>query len=232
MLEEFTDFLKEGRKYGNWVMIKDLIGINHLYLQSHYINKILDFAEENEYKFTFFMTAKNLEKKKKAINRLLDSGHEIASHSYNHVALGKKSYNRIIKEFSLARKEFKNRGIETLGFRAPFLSVSKDTVRAMGEFNFKYSSNVEGGKMFEYENKVKEIPIIDPYDWKAFVVYGMTFNQLLEKWKGQEGVFLLHPWIITKYLNKFRGFALKQKKDFRIKSNLKKGGVSVSFDVY
>ena len=227
MIEEFTDFLKEGRKYGTWIMIKDLIGINRLYFQKSYVNKVLDFAEENGYRFTFFMTAKNLDKKD--TKRILDQGHEIGSHSYNHVSHGKKSYQRIVREFSMARKEFSKRGIEVEGFRAPFLSMGDSVVKAMGEFGFKYSSNVEGGGVFSYDNGVKEVPIIDPYDWKAFVVYGWNFDKLLEKWKGQEGAYLLHPWIITKYLKEFKDF-LPNKRDFRIKSNL--NGLSVSFDVY
>ena len=69
MLNEFIDFLKHSKKYGVKIMIRDLININRLYLQSNYIKTILNFARENKLKFTFFITAKNLKKRRKLIVR-------------------------------------------------------------------------------------------------------------------------------------------------------------------
>ena len=231
-LEEFKDFLKDSAKYGSWITVKSLIDINKLYLQKYYIKNVLDFAKENNLKFTFFMTANNLKKKLPFVKRMLDEGHEIGSHSYHHILHGNHNYARISKEFDLARGEFKKYGLEPYGFRAPFLSINKEVIKAIKEFGMEYSSNVEVGKIFRYNNGVSEVPVIDPYDWKGFIVQGLSFEELSKKWCGQEGAFLLHPWVITKYLQEFKKEFLQQGKDYTIISNYKKKSICVSFDVY
>lgn len=230
--KEFLDFIKDSSKYGPLVLLRSLIGINRLYLQDYYTNKVLDFAKKNNLKFTFFMTAKNMEKKMPTIKRMLADGHEIGSHSYNHILHGEQSYERIKEEISHAQKEFRKAGIKPEGFRAPFLSMNDDVIKVIGELGMKYSSNKYGGRIAKYPNGVIEVPIIRPYDWEAFTVEGRSFEQLMKEWRKQEGAYLLHPWVFTKYLGRFMKEKLKKGKDYRIKANLKKGGVSVSFDVY
>ena len=231
-LEEFRDFIKDSTKYGLWITLKSLVGINRLYFQKYYIKSVLDFAKENDLKFTFFITAKNLKKKAYLIKRMLNEGHEIGSHSYHHILHGEHDYERISKEFDMARREFKKYGIKPRGFRAPFLSINKGVIKAIKEFGMEYSSNVEGGKIFRYNNGVSEVPIIDPYDWKGFIAQRLSSEELFKKWRGQNGTFLLHPWVIVKYLPNFKREFLKKGKDYRIVSNYKKGKICVSFDVY
>lgn len=230
--EEFIDFIKDSAKYGPWILFKSLIGLNRLYLQDYYINKVLDLAKKNNLKFTFFMTAKNLKKKMHIIRRMTAEGHEIGSHSYNHILHGERDYARIKEEISHAQIEFKKAGVKPEGFRAPFLSLNKDVIKVLGEIGIKYSSNQRSGKIFKHSNGVTEIPIITPYDWEAFTVQGISFEQLMKKWKGQEGAYLLHPWVFSGHLERFMKEKLKKNHDYRIKANLKKGGISVSFDVY
>lgn len=230
MINEFIDFLKHSRKFGLKTVIKDLININKLYLQTHYIKQILNFARENNYKFTFFMTAKNLKKRKKLINQIIKDGHEIGSHCYHHILLENKDYNTIYKELKIADNIFKKNNIEVKGFRAPFLSINDNVIKVLKELKYKYSSNIQYKKTFTYKNKIKEVTIISPYDWEGFMVRNLNTNELFQKWQKQKGVFLLHPWLFTKYLNKFKEEFLKNKKDFRIIKNL--NSTSVSFDIY
>lgn len=231
-IEEFKDFIKDSKQYGFLILIKSLISINRLYLQSIYVRKVLDFAKENEIRFTFFITAKNLKKKHSLINRMIDEGHEIGSHSYNHILHGNKTYERVAKEFIIAQKEFKKYGVEPLGFRAPFLSINESVIKAIGDFGMKYSSNIEGGSFIEYKNGVTEVPIINPYDWKGIVVQGMNFNMLTERWSGQKGTLLLHPWVIANYLHRMKDRFIENGQDYRIISNYKKRNLCISFDVY
>lgn len=230
MINEFIDFLRHSRKFGIKTLTKDMININRLYLQTYYIKKILNFAKKNNYKFTFFITAKNLKKRINLIKQIIKDGHEIGSHSYNHILLENKDYNLIYKELKTADNIFKENNIEIKGFRAPFLSINEDVINVLKELDYKYSSNIQRRKIFTYRNKIKEVTIISPYDWEGFIVYNLYTNQLFEKWKDQKGAFLLHPWLFTKYLNEFKEEFLKDKKDFRIIKNL--NGISVSFDIY
>lgn len=231
MLNEFIDFLRFEKEYGLKIVIKDIFLINKLYLKKVYVKKILDFADKNKLKFTFFITAKNLEKKKDIINRMLNEGHEISSHGYNHILLDRRPYMEIYKEFKKADYEFKKYGIEVKGFRPPFLSVNKDVIAIAKHFGFEYISAKVGGKKFRYKNKIIEVPIIKPYDWQGLVVKKLTMNELTQIWKKQKGTYLLHPYIIEKYLDQLENFFGKNK-DLRIYPNLSKDKNCVSIDLY
>jgi len=225
MISEFIDFLRNSKKYGFFAVVRDLININKLYLQKSYVNKVLKFAEENDMKFTFFFTAKKLDKKMPLIKRILADGHEIGSHGYNHIALGRRNYETIFRELKRADIEFKKHGINVVGFRAPFLSINENVIEVIRRLGYKYSSN----SYTKTNNKVKEANIIAPYDWEGLIAYGLSLEELFKKWKGKEGVFLLHPWVFANKLELFKKEILKKGGDYRIKSGNK---ISVSFDVY
>lgn len=229
MIKEFTDFINNSKKYGLKVLIRDLININHLYLQKYYIKKILNFAKENNLKFTFFLTAKNIKKKKKFLEQAIKDGHEIGSHSYNHIMLSKLSKDEIFKELKRADEIFKENNIKISGFRAPFLEFNDDIIAVLKELNYKYSSNRTDNKIKKYKNGIIEKYIISPYDWEAFIIKNIKIDNLFNIWKSQEGTFLMHPWLFVKYLNKFKKEFLKENTDYRIMSDNK---ISVSFDVY
>lgn len=228
-MEEFTDFIRNSKKYGFRVLIRGLISINHLYLQKYYINKILEFAKENHLKFTFFLTAKNINKKKKFLEQAIKGGHEIGSHGYNHIILTKLNKEEVLKEIKKADDIFKENNIQIWGFRAPHLSINEDVIEVLKELNYKYSSNKTDDKIKKYSNGIIEKSIISPYDWEAFIVKKMKINELFNAWKNQEGTFLMHPWLFVKYLDKFKKEFLKEDTDYRIVANNK---ISISFDVY
>lgn len=231
MLNEFIDFLRFEKKYGLNIVVKDLFLINKLYLQSFYIKKILDYAKENKLRFTFFVTAKNLEKKKEIINRMLNEGHEIGSHGYNHILLNKRGYKEVYNEFKKADYEFKKYRIHVNGFRSPFLSENNCVIEIAKQFGFKYVSNQLGGKKFKYKNQIIEVPILEPYDWQGLIVKNMMIEDIIQAWKKQKGTCLLHSYLIEKYLGQLGEF-LGQNKDLRIYSNLVKNKNCVSIDVY
>jgi len=231
MLSEFIDFLRFEKRYGLNVVTKDLFLINKLYLQNFYVKKLLDYAGENRLKFTFFITAKNLKKKERIINRILNEGHEIGSHGYNHILLGRRSYKEVYNEFEKADYEFRKYGISVNGFRSPFLSWNKHVIEIAKKFGFKYVSNQLGGKRFKHKNQIIEMPIIKPYDWQGLVVERLTINELMKTWGKQKGVYLLHPYIVTKHLSQLENIFGKNK-DWRIYSNLLKDKNCVSVDLY
>lgn len=229
MINEFIDFLRHSRKYGVKIIIKDLININRLYLQSYYIKTILDFARKNKLKFTFFITAKNLKKRKNLIEQIIKDGHEIGSHGYNHILLENKDYNSIYKELKFADNMFKENNIIINGFRAPFLSINNEVIKVLKDLRYTYSSNRQDNKIRKYSNGIIEKNIISPYDWEAFIVKNIKINDLFNIWKGQKGVFLMHPWLFVKYLDRFKKEFIKDKRDYRIISN---NEIAISFDIY
>lgn len=232
MLKEFTDFIQFESQYGIRVLLTDLISVNKIILQDYYLNNILRFAQKRHLKFTFFVSAKNLHKRIKLIKLLKIEGHEIASHGYNHVLLNKLSLKELEWEFKQAQEEFQKYRIKVSGFRAPFLSLNESMLQLLKRYNFRYSSNKIGGKEFRYNNGIKEIPIVNPYDWYGLVVQKQNIEELLQYWKEREGCcYLFHPWIINKYFDKIMDL-LGENKDYRIIAHLNHDAVSVSFDVY
>jgi len=229
MLNEFIDFLKHSKKYGVKIMIRDLININRLYLQSNYIKTILNFARENKLKFTFFITAKNLKKRRKLIEQIIKDGHEIGSHGYNHILLENKDHDLIYKELKFADNLFKENNIIIKGFRAPFLSINNDVIKVLKDLRYIYSSNRQDNKIKKYSNGIIEKNIISPYDWEAFIVKNIKIDNLFNIWKNQKGVFLMHPWLFVKHLDRFKKEFIKDKKDYRI---ISKNKTAISFDIY
>ncbi len=228
MLQEFRDFIRYEKQFGYRVLIRDLLGINRLYLQGYYMNNLLDWAKNKGIKFTFFVTARNLSKHRKIIQRIRQDGHEISSHGYHHILLDRLPYKEIKKEFQLAYNEFNRFGIKPKGFRPPFLAINPDVIKVAGEFGFEYISSTVGGKPFRYKNKVWEVPIIDPYDWQGIVVKNIKFEELLPIWRGSKnGTFLFHPWIIR---DKTQKIDFLKKRKYRISDNINK--ISVSFDLF
>ena len=232
MINEFIDFLRFESGFGTKVLLKDLFNINKLYRQEHYIRRLIDFSAEGGFKFTFFFSAKNMSKRKKIVDIILDGGHEIASHGYNHILLGERDYDEIINEFDLANDVFGSHGIKVVGFRPPFLSLNPMVIKVAGEYNIKYISSRLGGKKRFYDNGILEVPIINPYDWKGLIVDNLDINKLINLWAETKNgsTYLFHPWIISKYFNEIKPL-LGENTDYRIKSNIEKN-ISVSFDVY
>lgn len=232
MLKELRDFIIFESFYGLKVLLNDLVRVNKVFFQDYYLNNILKFARKRNLKFTFFISAKNLHKRKGLVNRIIREGHEIASHGYHHLLLNKLSSKDLEKEFRMAYNEFKKYDINVKGFRAPFLSLSQNALKLLKRYNFTYSSNKMGGNSFSYKNGIREAPIVKPYDWFGLVIEKQKINELIEHWKQRDGCcYLFHPWIINKHFNKIVGF-LGKNKDYRIISNLKNNKPSVSFDVY
>jgi hypothetical protein len=232
MLQEMRDFARFESRYGFRVLLNDLISVNKALLQEHYLDKILREANERHLKFTFFMSAKNLHRRKNLVLRMLKDGHEIASHGYHHLLLNALSYEALEHEFEISHSVFKELNLCIHGFRAPFLSFNKEVLRLLKRYNYIYSSNIVGGKQFSYKNGIIEIPIIKPYDWYGIVVEEKTIHELMQLWKKRNGCcYLFHPWIIDRYLPILLNL-LGRDSDYRIISNLKKNRITFSFDVY
>jgi len=232
MLEEIKDFFLFEKQFGIRVLLYDLFTIHMAFRQDTYLRDILNFAKEKNLKFTFFFSAKNIDKRIVLINEILSEGHEIASHGFNHILLGKLSYKKLKTEFELAQKKFGKYEIKVRGFRPPFLNFNYEFMDLLKTFKYEYISSKIGGKFSSYKNGIYEVPIIKPYDWQGLVVERKNIDTLIKSWKNKDGCcYLFHPWIIHKYFDKIIPL-FGENKDYRIYSNLKTGKISVSFDVY
>ena len=58
----------------------------------------LDLLDQYNAKATFFVTGKFADKNREVLKEILDRGHEIGNHSWNHVAMGAMKYDEVLNE--------------------------------------------------------------------------------------------------------------------------------------
>lgn len=242
-LSEFLDFIKYESQFGLRVLLHDLIMINKLYFRTNYINRLLNLASKNKYRFTFFVRSYDLKNKLPIIKRLKQEGHEIASHGHSHFLYEHKSKAWLRNEMMISKKMFDKYDIKILGFRSPFLSSNEYLYDILFELGFKYVSNnynfnnIENSKQInrlidrQINNSLTQNLISWPSDWLGLIVEKMKIEDIVDLWKKNQGTLLLHPWIFISHLNKLDTL-FEGKKDFRIISNLKKDNLKISFDLY
>lgn len=219
MLNEFYDFWAYERRFGLKVLFKDVVSLNKLNFNRYYLNKIIADLRHNSIKATFFLSAKGLNYK--ILNLLLEDGHEVASHGYNHLLLSKLDNSRLHNEFCLAERSFSEYGIKPRSFRPPFLDHDEKVLCLASDFGFKKISTTYDIDMAKIKRPAN-YPIIFPCDWRGKAVKGLSSSELLSHWKNKLGVILLHPSLsydIVPYLDFCGNCKLGQKK-------------ALTFDVY
>lgn len=94
-----------------------------------YTPKILDLLKEQEVPATFFLVGTQVEKFPDIVQRILEEGHSIGNHTWNHADLSKKSLAQIREQIRKADDVLKEAaGFMPVLFRAPYGAVS-DTLK-------------------------------------------------------------------------------------------------------
>jgi peptidoglycan/xylan/chitin deacetylase (PgdA/CDA1 family) len=74
-------------------------------------------------------------------HRLVDRGAELAVHAWSHIDLSALDLAGQREHMSRAVELFRACSVPFTGFRAPYLHWNEDTMKVVGEFQFRYSSN-------------------------------------------------------------------------------------------
>jgi peptidoglycan/xylan/chitin deacetylase (PgdA/CDA1 family) len=173
-------------------------------------NTILDVLEKHQVKATFFSTATFALNAPKVIERIIQSGHEIASHNYFHTEFEVKH----LKESKDKLEELT--GTEVIGFRMPRMyPVDEKEVEKAG---YLYNSsinptylpgrynNFNKPRTYFYQDNVLQIPASVspvfrfPLFWLSFHNLPMWVYKLLAHWTYKKDNYLniyLHPWEFT-----------------------------------
>ena len=140
-------------------------------------HRILDIFSENNVKATFFTLGWVAERYPQLINRIINEGHELACHGYEHTRVTEQSPEEFRLDIVKTKQLLEDLGgKEIKGYRAASYSIGADNLWAhevLFEEGFKYSSSVYPVKhdlygmpdapRFMYEplinNDFKEIPI-------------------------------------------------------------------------
>jgi len=187
------------------------------------VDRILELLAEHGVMATFFTLGWVAERFPALIRRIVDGGHELASHGYAHDRATDQGYGQFLADIRLAKAVLEDvAGHPVRGYRAPSFSVGPandwafDCIAAAG---YRYSSSVypirhdhygvPGGKRFAHEvrNGLLEVPVatvrVLRSNWPAG---GGGYFRLLpyrvSRWSlrrvnavdGRPAMFYFHPW--------------------------------------
>ena len=109
------------------------------------VEESIAFFEDVGAKATYMVIAEDLEDKEKrrALQRLVDAGHEIACHGYRHRYLDRISSESKREEIVDAKARIEDAlGTRVRGFRAPGFSIDWESIELLGESGYDYDSSV------------------------------------------------------------------------------------------
>jgi peptidoglycan-N-acetylglucosamine deacetylase len=108
--------------------------------------RLLDLFGEHNVKATFFTLGWIAERAPHLIRRIVDEGHELGCHSYEHVRIGEQSPDIFRSDLKRAKQALEDAsGVAPQGYRAPTFSLSEETQWAyhiLIEEGFSYSSSI------------------------------------------------------------------------------------------
>lgn len=203
-------------------------------------HRLLELFEQHDAKCTFFTLGWVAEHCPNLIKAIVDQGHELASHGYDHkrvVSMNPKQFREdVVKSKSLLEDAG---GCQIVGYRAPSFSFNADNQWAyeiLVELGFTYSSStypiehdlygVPDWPRFIHKRDegIFEIPIPTIRDGEVnkgiggggyFRLYPYFYSkQRIEKYLQQESApysFYFHPWEIDPEQPKISGVPLKSK---------------------
>lgn len=213
-------------------------------------NRVLDLFAKQEVKATFFTLGWVAERYPNIVKRIVEDGHELASHGYSHKRVTDLTPEQFYQEVSASKKLLEDiSGVEVKGYRAPSYSISESTLWAMDlllKAGYLYSSSIYPVKHDLYgmpnaprfkhsycSGGLTEIPITTVrMIGRTFPGGGGGFFRLypypLSRWlirrvnnvDQQPGIFYFHPWEIDDKQPRQKQASLKSR--FRHYLNLSK----------
>jgi polysaccharide deacetylase family protein (PEP-CTERM system associated) len=103
---------------------------------------VLDILGDVDAKSTFFVLGWVARRYPALVRRIVDEGHELASHTDLHKQLWSLSRHDVAKELKRSRESLEDvAGTRVLGVRAPNFSISDEVLDAMAEAGYWYDSS-------------------------------------------------------------------------------------------
>ncbi len=110
------------------------------------IERLLELFEKHNVRSTFFVVAKHVRSHRSLFTRILEKGHEIASHTTNHIPLGGCSDEMIESEVRGSKAILEDAlGVEIRGFRSPACQMNPRIAEAIARSGYRYDSSVVPG---------------------------------------------------------------------------------------
>lgn len=110
------------------------------------VDRILLMLEANQTKATFFTLGWIAERYPRLVRRIVDDGHELASHGYGHQRVSDLTEATFSADIELAKKLLEDiSGQEVRGYRAPSFSIGEGNLWAfdcLERAGYRYSSSI------------------------------------------------------------------------------------------
>ena len=213
------------------------------------VERILHMLDDYDTKATFFTLGWIAERYPHLVTRIVDGGHELASHGYGHERACDLSEEAFFRDIDSAKKLLEDlSGHEVKGYRAPSFSISKGNLWAfecLERAGYRYSSSIYPIKHDHYgmpdaprfahqvRTGLLEVPVTTARffdrNWPAsgggyfrLMPYGMSrwLLQRVNQQDRQSAVFYFHPWEIDEAQPRIDGINAKTR--FRHYVNLNK----------
>jgi len=109
-------------------------------------NRLLDLLAEYDKKSTFFTLGWVAERYPALVKRIVDDGHELACHGYEHIRVTEQTAEQFRADIVRTKDILQDiSGKQVIGYRAASYSINSENLWAhnvLAEENFKYSSSV------------------------------------------------------------------------------------------
>ncbi len=213
------------------------------------VERILHMLDDHGTKATFFTLGWIAERYPHLVRRIVDGGHELASHGYGHERASDLSEEAFFRDIDSAKKLLEDlSGHEVKGYRAPSFSISEGNLWAfdcLERAGYRYSSSIYPIKHDHYgmpdaprfvhqvRDGLLEVPVttarLFDRNWPAsgggyfrLMPYTMSrwLLQRVNQQDCQSAVFYFHPWEIDEAQPRIDGINAKTR--FRHYVNLNK----------
>ncbi|MBX3610160.1 MAG: DUF3473 domain-containing protein [Hydrogenophaga sp.] len=202
------------------------------------VDRILALLGEREIKATFFTLGWVAERYPQLVRRIVDQGHELASHGYGHQRVTDLDQAAFREDVVRAKALLEDIGGQpVLGYRAPSFSIGEGNLWALDvleEAGYRYSSSIYPVKHDHYgmpdaprfAHRVREgLMEVPPTTLRVFNRnlpssgggYFRLFPYALSRWMlrsvnqrdGESAIFYFHPWEIDPEQPRVPGIDLK-----------------------
>ena len=211
-------------------------------------HRMLDLFAGHGVKATFFTLGWVAERCPSLVRRIVDDGHELASHGWDHRRVTTLTPADFAADVLKTRQCLEDcSGTPVVGYRAPSYSITRDNLwahRELADAGYRYSSSIAPVQHDHYgipdaprfpflsaDRRLLEVPVSTVSmagrnlacgggGWFRFYPYAMSRSAM--RWinhvDGQPAVFYLHPWEIDPEQPRIAG--LDRKTRFRHYVNL------------
>jgi len=168
-------------------------------------HRILDIFAEKKIKATFFTLGWVAERYPNLISRIINDGHELACHGYEHIRVTEQTPDEFRQDITKTKKILEDlSGKEVKGYRAASYSIGVKNLWALDvlkEEGFKYSSSIYPVKHDLYGMPNAPRYVYKPISNDDFKEIPITTLRFLDKNFpcGGGGFFRLYPYVFSKW---------------------------------